>query len=158
VDVVMRIFTLGVASIGFLLVAWTIWRMRRPQRLRWLSPAIAIAGSLAALVVYLALIGISVKPLPLIALIAVGAGIGVLALRFVRIEARDGQRFVQRTQWFLGIWALALIGLQVVSAFDSPDTFAAGIAATALSVGMVTALNVGLLRLHLGGASSEVSG
>ena len=145
-DTLLRIVTLVLASLSFVLIAWTLWRMRKPQPLRWLSPLIAIAGSLGALFVYLAIIGVTVEPLPLAVLVVAGAAIGVLALRFVRVESREGQRFIARTHWFLGIWAFALVGLQVVSALDSPDTLAAGIAGAALSAGMVTTLNLGLLR------------
>ena len=144
-DELLKNVTVGLGGLSFLMIAWTLWRLRKPQRLRWLSPLIAIAGSVGALVVYLFILGVDVEPVAIAVLIAVGVVIGIGALALIRVELIDGRKFVKRSQWFLGLWGLALVGLQVVSALDSPNTLAAGIGSAIISAGLMTALNLGLL-------------
>ena len=144
-DSLLRAVTFALGGLSFLLIAWTLWRLRKPHPLRWFTPLVAITGSVGAVAAYIFLLGISVEPIAIATLAAVGVVIGWLALRLVRVELLEGRRFVKRSQWFLGLWGLALVGLQVVSALDSPDTLAAGIAAAIVSAGLVTTLNLGLL-------------
>ena len=140
-DDALRFLTFALGGLSFLLIAWTLWRLRKPHPLRWFSPLVAIAASVGAVAVYIFLLGISVEPIAIGALAAVGVAIGLLANALVRVELIDGRRIVKRSHWFLGLWGLALVSLQVVSALDSPDTLAAGIAAAIISAGLITTLN-----------------
>lgn len=151
-DAVLRVVTFLLAGLSFALIAWTLWRLRKPQPLRVISPLIAIVASLGVLFLYLRVLGVTVEPVALGALLAAGAAVGLIALRLVRVEIQDGKRFVKRSQWFLGVWGLALVGLQVVSALDSPDSLAAGIAGTVVSAGLMTTMNLGLLRRRFSAA------
>lgn len=144
-DDALRIVTFALGGLSFVLIAWMLWLLRKPHPLRWFTPLVAILGSVGAVALYVLLLGISVEPIAIAALALVGVVIGWVALQLVRVEVLDGRRFVKRSQWFLGLWGLALVGLQVVSALDSADTLAAGIAAAIISAGLVTTLNLGLL-------------
>ena len=144
-DDALRIASFALGGVSFLLVAWTLWRLRKPHPLRWFAPLVAIAGPVGAVVAYIVLLGIEVKPAAAGALAAIGVVVGWLALQLVRVELVDGRRLVGRSQWFLALWGLALVGLQVVSVLDSPDSLAAGIAAAIVGAALVTTLNLGLL-------------
>ena len=149
-DNALRALTFALGGLSFVLIAWTLWRLRKPHPLRWFTPLIAIAGSVGAVAAYLFLLGISVEPVALGAFAAIGVAIGMLANALVRVEAVDGRRFVRRSQWFLGLWGLALVALQVVSALDSPESLAGGIAAAIVGAGLVTTLNFLLLVRRFG--------
>lgn len=144
-DELLKNVTVGLAGLSFLLIAWSLWRLRKPQRLRWLAPLLAIVGSTGGVAISIWLLGVEVEPIAAAALAAVGAVIGVGALLLIRVELIDGRKFVKRSHWFLALWGLALVGLQVVAALDSPNTLAAGIGGALISAGLMVTLNLGLL-------------
>ena len=152
-DVGLRVLALAVGWISFVMIAWTVWRLRRPQPLRLITPLIAVAGAVGSLAVYLVVAGVSVEPLPFAGLVVVGAVIGLVALWLVRVDTREGRLWVRRSHWFLLVWGVALVSLQVSAAIDSPNSFAAGIAATALSAGLMATLNGGLLLRRFRGVA-----
>ena len=154
VDDALKIITFALGGLSFVLIAWTLWRLRRPHPLRWFSPLIAIVGSLGAVAASIYVLNVEVEPVALIALGGIGVLIGLIANALVRVELIDGRRFVKRSHWFLGLWGLALVGLQVVSALDSPDSLAAGIAAAIIGAGLVTTLNFLLLVRRFGPVAS----
>ena len=153
-DDALKIITFALGGLSFVLIAWTLWRLRRPHPLRWFSPLIAIVGSLGAVAASIYVLNVEVEPVALIALGGIGVLIGLIANALVRVELIDGRRFVKRSHWFLGLWGLALVGLQVVSALDSPDSLAAGIAAAIIGAGLVTTLNFLLLVRRFGPVAS----
>ena len=144
-DELLKNVTIGLGGLSFLMIAWSLWRLRKPQRLRWLTPLLAILGSTAGVAVSIVLMGVEVEPIAAAALGGLGAVIGIAALMLIRVELVDGRKFVKRSHWFLALWGLALVGLQVVSALDSPNTLAAGIAGALVSAGLMVTLNLGLL-------------
>ena len=93
-DVGLRVLALAVGWISFVMIAWTVWRLRRPQPLRLITPLIAITGAVGSLAVYLVVAGVSVEPLPFAGLVAVGAVIGLVALWLVRVDTREGRLWV----------------------------------------------------------------
>lgn len=144
-DDLLKWTTFALGGVTFLLMAWSLWRLRKPHPLRWVTPLIAIIGSVGAVAVSIFLLGVDLDPVGAGVLAAVGVGVGLMALALIRVELIDGKKFVKRSQWFLALWGFSLIGMQVVSVLDSPNSLAAGIAAAIIGAGLVTTLNLGLL-------------
>jgi len=149
-----RVLALAAAWLSFVMIAWSVWRLRRPQPLRLITPLVAITGAVASLAVYVIVSGISIRPLAFVALLIAGAAVGLGALALIRVDVVATRMVVRRSHWFLLLWAASLIALQAASALDSPNSFAAGMAATVLSVGLMGSLNVGLLARRLRGVAA----
>ena len=144
-DTFWRAVTLLLSGLSFALIAWSVWRMRRPQPLRPITPLLAIGGATVSVFLYPLIAGIRVEPLILVALLLIGLAIGQLAVALLRVEQRDGRRFVVRSHWFMLLWGVTLVMMQVSSVFDEVSAFASGLAASIIMGGLLATVNLVLL-------------
>lgn len=144
-NVLYRVLALGGAWLSAAMLAWSVWRLRRPQPLALLAPLVAITGAVASVVLYLWIGGVSVEWTAVAVLVVAGAALGQAALLLVRTERRAGRLWVARSQWFLLLWGGALVAAQVGGALDARTAFAVGVAASIAASAMVVSVNAGLV-------------
>jgi hypothetical protein len=129
--------------------------LRRNTRLRPAGLIVPALMSLLILAVYVLLTGAQgFSPVSAL-LAALGLGTGVIWSRTTRLSFRGGAVYARRSVWYLAVWALSIIIMQLMAVTSEAELLPYGISAVYFSTGLAVGMNTSLLLRGLNGKTSN---